>query len=386
MDMKNKKHFFTVLSLLLMFSMGLALRVMFLPANTIDMEVSNVRWYEYIVEHGRFNAMGDLFADYTPPYLYLLSLATLTESFLPKLTAVKLIPVVFDLINVVLVYQIAKKHFDTGAKPMFAAMTYWVLPTIMINSAFWGQADSIYVCFILLCVLFLLEERWVAAVVAFSISFTIKAQAVFILPLLAVFFFKKKIAWHTFLLMPLVYFVSILPAWLAGRSMISLVFAYLGQADRFKFASKNAANFYFFLPHGAYQAAILIGFPLAALLLLVWSWSYGTKHDFRTPRTLILAALVSVALVPFLFPKMHDRYFYPADTFSLIAAFFIPELWFVPIAYQVISTLSYLPFLFGVEATSVIPTATLLNTLAITYLLYKQRKTTLEEEKNIPLV
>ena len=37
---------------------------------------------------------------------------------------------------------------------------------------------------------------------------------------------------------------------------------------------------------------------------------------------------MSVALVPFLLPKMHDRYFYPADIFSLLAAFYMPEFGF----------------------------------------------------------
>lgn len=366
-----------------MFAVGIVLRIMFLPANTIDMQISNLRWYDYIVEHGRFRAMGDLFADYTPPQLYLISLVTLTQSFLPKLTAIKLIPIAFDLANVVLIYRITREHFDTGVKPAFAAMTYWVLPTVMVNGAFWGQTDPVYVCFLLWCILLIIKGKWTAAIVAFSISFTLKAQAIFIVPLLAIFFFKKRIPWQTFLLVPLTYLIAMLPAWIAGRSLFSLVFAYLGQADRFKLASKNAANFYFFLPQSWYQAAVIIGFFLAALILLIWSWTYGVKHDLSSHRALILTALVSVALTPFLLPKMHDRYFYPADVFSLIAAFFIPEIWFIPIAYQLISMLSYMPFLFGIQPESVIPIAVLLNTLTITFLLYKQKKTVSKEQTDM---
>jgi len=374
--MQNKKQLLVTTSLALMFVTGFALRVIFLPAHTVDMTVSNLPWYDYIVAHGRFNAMGDLFADYTPPYLYLLSLATLTESFLPNLTAIKLIPIAFDLVNVALIYKIVKEFSGDRIKTALAALTFWILPTVMVNSAFWGQADSLYVCFLLLCVFYLLKEKWTAAVVAFSISFAIKAQAVFILPLLAVLFLKKQIPLRAFLLTPLIYLALMFPAWLAGRSAISLIFAYFGQADRFKFASKNAANFYFFLPPAAYQTALTIGIPLAAVLLLTWAFVYGFKRYALTPRALVLAALVSVALTPFLLPKMHDRYFYPADVFSLIAAFFIPEIWFVPIAYQVISLLSYTPFLFGVNSQTVIPLATLINTLTIVFLLWKQWQTT----------
>jgi Gpi18-like mannosyltransferase len=84
--------------------------------------------------------------------------------------------------------------------------------------------------------------------------------------------------------------------------------------------------------------------------------------------------LVSVALVPFVLPKMHDRYFYPADVFSLLAAFYMPELWFVPILYQVISTLAYMVFLFNVPVVAT-EIAAVLNTVTIIFLVWKQSRT-----------
>jgi Gpi18-like mannosyltransferase len=397
-----------------MFVMGLALRVLFLPASTIDMQVFNLKWYDYLVEHGRFSALGDEFANYTPPYLYLLSLATLTKSCLPKLTAIKLIPIAFDVLNAWLVYRIVKTQFTDGNQPALAAATFWLLPTVMVNSAFWGQADAVYTCFILLCVLFLLQEKWTAAVIAFAVSFAVKAQAVFILPLLAIFLFKKRIRWQAFLLIPLVYCAMMLPAWLAGRSVTSLAAVYLGQADTFQSLSMNAPNLYFFAPHSAYQTLAIPGFILAILLLLAWAWIYSypekffstptnryfaarneavscdegdcfgkntlamtsTKRGFSSHRAMILAALVSLAVAPFLLPKMHDRYFYPADVFSLIAAFLLPEIWFIPIAYQMISMLAYLPYLFAVNPQAVLPVAAFINTRTIACLLWKQWQTT----------
>ena len=113
-----------MLALVIMFAFGLMLRLAFLPANTVDMKVFNLKWYDYIFTHGIINSMGDEFANYTPPYLYLLSLATLTRSFLAPLTAVKLIPILFDLINAALVYQIVKTQYGKSVKPALAAMTF----------------------------------------------------------------------------------------------------------------------------------------------------------------------------------------------------------------------------------------------------------------------
>jgi Gpi18-like mannosyltransferase len=374
MEMKDKKQFQTTMAFSLMLAMGLVLRFLFLPVKTLDTNLYNMNWYDYIVAHGIINAMGDEFANYTPPYLYLLSLATLTKSFLPKLIAIKLIPIAFDVINSILIYQIVKTQFKKGSKPVLAAMIFWVLPTVIINGAFWGQADALYTCFLLLCVLFLLRDRSILAMIAFAIAFSIKAQAIFILPFLAILFFKKRIPWQSFFLIPVAYFIMMLPALLAGRSFLSLVLAYVTQGNTYFSASMNAPNLYFFVPQNAYQASLIIGFPLAGLGLLTWALFFGRRNILLTPKILLITALVSVALTPFLLPKMHDRYFYPSDVFSLVAAFFIPEIWFVPIAYQVVSLLSYGPYLFGSHLQGGIPFAVLLNALIIIFLLYKQKK------------
>jgi Gpi18-like mannosyltransferase len=64
---------------------------------------------------------------------------------------------------------------------------------------------------------------------------------------------------------------------------------------------------------------------------------------------LLKLALVSVLFVPFFLPKMHDRYFYPADVISLIYAFYFPQYLFVPIVIMVASFFAYQPTLFNAE-------------------------------------
>jgi hypothetical protein len=53
-----------------------------------------------------------------------------------------------------------------------------------------------------------------------------------------------------------------------------------------------------------------------------------------------------VVLVPYLLPAMHERYFYLADTLTVLSAFYLPRrLWYLPIIEQFASLFSYLPFL-----------------------------------------
>jgi Gpi18-like mannosyltransferase len=369
--MKSKKQLLTTAAFFLLFTMGLALRLLFMPAKTLDM-LAYIQWYDDIVRHGIFASLGGQSFGYNPPFIYLLSLATLTRAFLPKIIAIKLIPFTFDLISAALVYQIIKTRFPDHNKPTLAALIFWVAPSIMVNSAFWGQTDSLYTCFLLLAVLYLLKERPTAAMVAFALSISVKAQGIFLAPLLGVLFFQKRIRWYTFLLVPVVYIAAFLPTVFAGRPLASIFSTYSGQGETFSRASMNAANFYFFIGNSGYKTALLIGIPLAALLLLIWALVYGRKTFSVTPNILVLTALISVTLTPFLLPKMHDRYFYPADVFSLILAFFVPGTWFVPIAYQVISLLSYAPFLFALPPQGFIPLAAVINFSMICFLLWKQ--------------
>ncbi|MCL4529314.1 MAG: hypothetical protein M1282_07865, partial [Chloroflexi bacterium] len=82
--------------------------------------------------------------------------------------------------------------------------------------------------------------------------------------------------------------------------------------------------------------------------------------------------LVATAFTPFLLPKMHDRYFYAADIFSIVFAVTTPKMWFLAAAYQVISLLSYTPYLFGINPESTLPTAVIVNTITLGFLLWKQ--------------
>jgi Gpi18-like mannosyltransferase len=58
-------------------------------------------------------------------------------------------------------------------------------------------------------------------------------------------------------------------------------------------------------------------------------------------------ALCFLILIPLITPKMHERYFFPADVFSLVLVFIDPRIWPVTLLINLGSLVSYLPFLFG---------------------------------------
>jgi Gpi18-like mannosyltransferase len=119
------------------------------------------------------------------------------------------------------------------------------------------------------------------------------------------------------------------------------------------------------MPAGMIVTTLAIGF----WILINLQKKYQLTHEL-----ILFMSLISTAITPFLLPKMHDRYFYPADVFSLILAFYTPQFWFVPIAYQMVSGLAYSIFLFDAPRSTVLVLATEINTLVIAYLIWEHFK------------
>jgi Gpi18-like mannosyltransferase len=223
----------------------------------------------------------------------------------------------------------------------------------------------------LVCVYFLLKEKPFWALAAFGMAFSFKSQSIFLLPFLGIMFLKGKIRWYHFLLIPAVYVILGIPAALIGRSWMSIFTIYFGQVEQFRILSKDAPNLYIFIPNSFYDVGLWVGLGIFLIAMAIWGWNNWRSKISLTHRQIMLMALASLALVPFLLPKMHDRYFYPVDVFSYAVVISAPEMWFVPLLYQIISGLSYSVFLLGVPVTVVI-VAALINTGATIYILRKQ--------------
>ena len=139
----------------------------------------------------------------------------------------------------------------------------------------------------------------------------------------------------------------------------------------FQELSMNAPNLYVFMSAVPSNLGTMVGLVVGVLIVSDWIWFNARAKSDLNQSMILVMSLISVALVPFVLPKMHDRYFYPADIFSLLAAFYMPELWFLPILYQIISSLAYSVYLFNAPPL-LTQIAAVLNTLTIGFLIWKQ--------------
>lgn len=327
-------------------------------------------WYHHFYKNGIASLANGSFSNYTPLYLYLLWISRLFSDWFDSIAAIKIIPTAFDVLSAFTIFLMARIKFEDDKPYLFSAI-FFTLPTIMFNSTGWGQIDSLYTSFLLLCAYFLLKEKPIYALMMFGVAFSLKSQSIFFLPFLGILFLKGKIRWFHFLFIPIIYGVLAFPAALMGRSWSSILSIYFGQVGQYRSLSMSAPNLYAFVSDSFYEIGVWIGMGVFLIAMAIWGWvNWRAKISFDN-RQIMLMALASLALVPYVLPKMHDRYFYPADVFSFATIIFVPEVWFVPILYQLISSLSYSVFILN-ASTDFVATAAIINTGVVIYILRKQ--------------
>ncbi|MGW0038579.1 hypothetical protein [Gordonia sp. NPDC003376] len=313
---------------------GLVVRWQFRDIETMDYQAFLSRWYQTLDTQG-FSAFRERFADYNYPYLYLIW--TLTALDIPSLIGIKAVSVIFDLVLAFFAYRIVALRTPRFSLRALAFGVMFLLPSVITNSAWWGQADAIYSAFALGGVYFLLRAQRVGithrayvadsvwACVFFGLSVSFKLQAVFVLPVLAWLLLRRRLPWYALAAIPAVFALLDLPAIIAGAPWREAVSVYLDQTGSYKQLTLGAANLYQLIPiDGDATWLAHLGIGLAASVIVAFlAWSVWRKPPV-TPTTTLVVATASSVLVPFLLPAMHDRYFFTAEVLSVVLAFYLP--------------------------------------------------------------
>lgn len=336
---------FPAWALLAGLALALALRLVSLPALNNDLLNGVLPWHTYITEHGHAAAWKDDFYVYTPSYIYLLT----ASSFVPiyRVVVIKCISIAFDFLGAFFVYKIVQLRHKQSPMPAIAALLVLLAPTVFINSSYWGQIDMMYTSMLLGTVYFALARRPLPAMIAFGFAFAFKLQSMFLAPWLLFMLLRGRLPWKSIIVPPLIYVLTLLPAAAMGRPLGDMLLIYLRQTEIFFQLNMNIANLYVFIPNTYYSIVTPIGLALAALIALGIAFLAFRSRADLSDELLLLTALVSVAVMPFVLPKMHDRYFFPADVFSILVIFFLPRLRIAPLAFQATSLSAYLYFLAG---------------------------------------
>ena len=187
----------------------------------------------------------------------LIAIATYFES-LDYMLYLKVISVIAELVCAcfggICAYRLLKDKKEGKLYAVVAFAIIWLSPTTIMNGAFWGQCDYIYIAFIFISIWSMLREKYRLAFVFSGIAFAFKLQALFILPAYVIYYFCiRKFPITRFLYIPLCYLIGGLPAILEGKSIKDTYGIYVTQSHGFGQLSMNIPNIYRFLTDEGYS-------------------------------------------------------------------------------------------------------------------------------------
>lgn len=319
----------TLLVMLLPIGAAMLARALCMDYISGDYDTFLSRWYDFFQVNNGFAAFSYSVGNYNVPYLYFI--AVISYFKVPDLYLYKLFSILFDVVLAWGCLRLARsllRERQRSSAPLSAFGAALLLPTVVLNGAYWAQCDVIYGALCIHAAVFLLEKRNKTSVALMAVAFSFKLQAVFVLPLWGVLWLAKKVKFWELWVFPLVYFATIVPALLMGKPLKDILSIYLGQMGSGTYLVLNAPSVYQFVPRYVRQGmvdgviqgsgpAAALGVAAAGLLVLALLVLGFLLRERLDRETAMAAAVVLCIGVPFLLPYMHERYFFLGDVFTL---------------------------------------------------------------------
>ena len=355
-DAINKHR--NVLLLVLLFALGAAVRWAGRYFVSEDMTYCLMPWFEKIKAAGGLPALSNQVGDYGILYQTLISIMT----YLPIQSVVqyKLLSSLFDIPLALVAAAIYRdvRLSDKVATPetrsrvrmqsWLVAAVVWLLPTVMLNSSYWGQCDSLYATCCLATLYLLRRNSFVGAFVMLGLAFACKLQTVFILPIIGVYYLvQKRFSLFWILLSVVVMWLSGIVAFAYGRNLLAPILIYTGQVGHYQEMYMSFPSLWMLVGNDYWSMrwfAILLTFAVLAVGL--W-YCLNHKHNILSNgRFYAVAAWFMWSMLLFL-PSMHDRYAYLLDLLLVLLACWDRRFTKYAVITVLISLYYYGIYLFG---------------------------------------
>lgn len=249
------------------------------------------------------------FCDYPPLYTYILAFNSVISNLLGgseqvSRIAFRLIPSLCDLAGCWMLYKMLTGTKTLSARSCFLFLSFSVFnPATVLNSAAWGQMDSV-LCILLLCVaMYAVQGKWKAVLPLYVVAVLIKPQALMLGPLGLTFVLiswirnrasRKQIITGTGISF-LVLAAGIIP-FSINQKWDWLIQLYIKTLGSYPYATVNTANLYYVLG-GNWSAVNAKAHILAPIVLGILCAGYGIwwylrarRQKYRIIETLISGA------------------------------------------------------------------------------------------------
>lgn len=325
------------------------IRLKFLNIVSGDYKYFLEGWFNTLKDNGGIFAIKDHIGNYTAPYMFIL--AILTYIPVKSLYTIKIVSIIFDFIGAFvasrIVYKICKNENYRKLLSFCTYATVLFSPTVILNSAAWGQCDIIYTTFVLISLLFLFDKKYTRAFIFLGIAFSFKLQTVFILPLYIILYLKNEdMSIVDFFMIPIAVLVINIPAILLGRPVSSLVSQYMTQVGQYKDLTMNLTNIYTFIPNN-YKVFSTVGILFTIFIFAILTMFIIT-YRFKVNNKIILQlAILSILICNYFLPSMHERYIYMAGILAIIYFFIDRTKWYITLGIISTSCFCYINYLFN---------------------------------------
>lgn len=280
--------------------------------------------------------------NYNMPYLYFLLFFSRLD--ISPIIPIKALSCVFDL---VMAYYVMKTLALVTQDRRILLASYIVtlgIPSVLMNSAQWAQCDSIYVAFCVMSLYAAVKGDGRLCAISWALAFSFKLQAIFALPALCVALFMGQVKPKHLLWVPAVFFALLVPALIAGRSLPSCLGIYINQTQQYPELYNNAPTLWRFFTGVDFEGYSNVTVFLAGAAVLLFMYFCLTGVKCFTPDMLIRLFFLSSMLVPYVLPRMHERYFYMADVMSFIYFMTNRKKWYIPVTVIISSVVGYIAY------------------------------------------
>ena len=293
-------------------------------------------WSERMFSNGPGNFYApDYFCDYPPGYMLLLWPAAALRNLLGlsyqgagHLLLLKFIPIACDILGALLIWRFAEKKKMNSRIAAVLALLYAFNPAAIIDTAAWGQIDSILALLVAICALQAAEEKYITSLVAFAAALLIKPQALLFAPLgllaIAVNLVKGKNAKKTrdFCIgvaaaLGMLYLAGAICNGFEGGILGPvqwLIELYTGTLGSYSYITVNALNLYQILNLNWADTSSQPVWTIFAWCMFGAAYIYSAVlyAKSRKKQHILLTGALLLSLIYCFGPKIHERYIFPA--------------------------------------------------------------------------
>lgn len=305
-------------------------------------------WSERMYSEGftKFYA-DDYFCDYPPGYMLALWLPAAIRNLFNldylgpvHLVLLKGIPLICDILGALLIFDYAKKNkWDLRPAAIFALL-YAFNPMVIVDSAAWGQIDSVFTLFVVLCALKASEDKYIGSLISFAIAMLVKPQAMLFAPLglIAIIVnlirakdkqltsrFIKGVAAAVGVIYLFGFAFTVRNAANIGNAIVRpiewLISLYGGTMGSYAYITINSLNLYDLLNLNWTQMTAVPAWSTFAWIMFAFSYLYSIFLYARSKdkKHILLCGGLLITLIFTFGPMIHERYIFPAVLLLMLA-------------------------------------------------------------------